>query len=319
MVVAVALWIRCPLGATCTSTAPQVLSNKTAGGGVDDGVARSGFSADYGIVLTTRSCRRAPADDAQPPPLAVPPPAPPGGRGANASSPLDDGLTAATADQPPPPPITLGDLQLIGALAAFSSLPLVPCWLKSARTTFRSPPPPAERPSSSPPAALSAPAPAAGTHNSYHQAPLLAFSPAFRYSHPPLEAQLASGLRHLELDVHWSPIKGWTVWHQPFVDPRSSCRCLRSCLLAVREWSAKNPRHLMLVVYLEPKFLYDSPLGNPCAGGRPEGLVDLQRTIASGAAARRRRPAGCSRPERALFLSAASAPLLAPSCAAPPC
>lgn len=246
--IAVALWLRLPLGASCCSS-PKVL----LAGSADDLEQQAGFAADYGIALSSASCAH---------------------RGGAALSPSSVGNSSLPASLPA---VRLNEIQIVGALLLLRPHPKVAhnrsllwraCSCGTGRPHF---------------SILISHLWPAGTHNSYHQAPAVAVSPAFRYSHKPLEAQLDAGTRHIELDIHWSPLKGWTIWHQPFVDPGSSCRCLRSCLQGVRAWSERNPRHVMLVVYIEPKFRFDAPGGNFCKGGKPEGLLSLQRLITSGA------------------------------------
>src|ERR1700752_2433287 len=62
-----------------------------------------------------------------------------------------------------------------------------------------------------------------GTHNSYHLRPNRSLQPddASNYAHPPLEEQLASGIRSLEIDVQNGP--DFPVYHSIIVDQSSNC------------------------------------------------------------------------------------------------
>jgi len=92
-----------------------------------------------------------------------------------------------------------------------------------------------------------------GSHNSYHRAPRLALSRTWRYSHAPLEVQLASqGVRQLELDVRYARGE-LLVGHLPFVDGRSNCVKLLDCLGRVKKWSRAHPDHLPVFVFIEVK------------------------------------------------------------------
>src|SRR5689334_9135780 len=57
-----------------------------------------------------------------------------------------------------------------------------------------------------------------GTHNSYHLRPDRQMKPedASNYAHPPLDQQLASGIRSLEIDVQNAP--DYPVYHSIIVD-----------------------------------------------------------------------------------------------------
>lgn len=119
-----------------------------------------------------------------------------------------------------------------------------------------------------------------GSHNSYRPLP----SPAAQtrietlaadhaeelaYGHPPLEAQLALGIRQIELDVaadptgglyaapyHLSsePIRkammapGAKVLHFPQIDTESHCLTFRVCLRRLRQWSDGHPGHAPVTV-----------------------------------------------------------------------
>jgi hypothetical protein len=135
-----------------------------------------------------------------------------------------------------------------------------------------------------------------GTHNSYHAgiAPsevklMMKSNPqryaAFEYRHHPLDQQLNSGARQIELDIyadstggryaHPAAIDavaaaglpkdpdfdpeglmgkpGFKVMHVQDFDYRSVCQPLVACLKIVREWSEAHPKHLPLYILLETK------------------------------------------------------------------
>jgi hypothetical protein len=94
-----------------------------------------------------------------------------------------------------------------------------------------------------------------GTHNSYHVRPprqLVPNEPA-DYEHPALDAQLAQGIRSLEIDVQNGP--GFPVYHSIIVDQASSCPTLVACLTTIEQWSRANPGHAPLTIFLELKQL----------------------------------------------------------------
>jgi len=103
------------------------------------------------------------------------------------------------------------------------------------------------------------------------------------YSHRPLREQLDLGLRSLEIDVYHDPegerfLKppgaqrsgyaqppwtaaelremkrpGFKVMHLSDIDFRSSCVTLRDCLTIVRDWSLAHPRHVPIMLLINPK------------------------------------------------------------------
>ncbi|MET0340782.1 MAG: Ca2+-dependent phosphoinositide-specific phospholipase C [Polyangiales bacterium] len=92
-----------------------------------------------------------------------------------------------------------------------------------------------------------------GSHNSYHRAPRMSLSRTWRYSHAPLEVQLAAqGVRQIELDVRWARGE-LLVGHLPLVDGRTTCKRLTDCLTRVKKWSRAHPTHLPVFVLLEVK------------------------------------------------------------------
>jgi hypothetical protein len=135
-----------------------------------------------------------------------------------------------------------------------------------------------------------------GTHNSYHTglAPseaklFLDRNPqvfqALEYRHRPLDQQLTSGVRQIELDIfadseggRYAHPKGpdavaaaklpqdpafdaedlmskpgFKVMHLQDFDYRSTCQPLIACLKIVRAWSHSNPKHVPIFVLLETK------------------------------------------------------------------
>ncbi|MHA6718230.1 Ca2+-dependent phosphoinositide-specific phospholipase C [Sphingomonas sp. RS6] len=138
-----------------------------------------------------------------------------------------------------------------------------------------------------------------GSHNSYRPFPLPAVEARIRalapkewdglaYGHPPLETQLALGLRQFEIDVAPDPQgdayaapyadappairasmaePGAKVIHVPGLDWQSQCRRFRDCLGIMRRWSDAHPRHLPVVILVNAsdvrpiKGLRDTDLG----------------------------------------------------------
>jgi hypothetical protein len=135
-----------------------------------------------------------------------------------------------------------------------------------------------------------------GTHNSYHAglAPseaklFLDRNPqvyqALEYRHRPLDEQLTSGVRQIELDIfadgdggryahpkgpdavaaanlpkdpEFDPDglmnkPGFKVMHLQDFDYRSTCQQLIACLKIVRAWSHSNPKHVPIFILLETK------------------------------------------------------------------
>ncbi len=118
-----------------------------------------------------------------------------------------------------------------------------------------------------------------GTHNSYKQpmpaatmAKVRAVDPAMAdaldYSHRSLTEQLDAGARQLEIDVNYDPqgghyargsddpkLKrpGFKVLHIPGIDNASSCVLLTECLTIIRDWSAKHPRHVPILLMFNAK------------------------------------------------------------------
>ncbi|MFI4957597.1 MAG: phosphatidylinositol-specific phospholipase C1-like protein [Lysobacterales bacterium] len=140
---------------------------------------------------------------------------------------------------------------------------------------------------------------AVGTHNSYKQAMPPAELAAHRardpradgidYGHRPLGEQLDHGARTLELDVYYDPHggyyahppgalrKGYTsspwsspaswqmqqpgfkVMHLADIDFRSSCQTFVACLMIIRDWSHKHPRHVPIMLLINAKDGHSGP------------------------------------------------------------
>ena len=135
-----------------------------------------------------------------------------------------------------------------------------------------------------------------GSHNSYHagiapsESKLLSENnpklyQAFEYRHRPLDQQLNSGIRQIELDIYadtkgglyahpngpttvaaaglpadpdFDPqglmIKpGFKVMHVQDFDYRSTCQPFIACLQIVRTWSKAHPQHVPIYILLETK------------------------------------------------------------------
>ena len=97
-----------------------------------------------------------------------------------------------------------------------------------------------------------------GLHNSYHQAsPLSGVVQSWAYSHPPFSRQLDLGYREFEIDVHWRRNSfDWRVFHVLMMDQGTSCTCLVTCLMEIRQWM-HDPRHrnkhTPIIVHIEPR------------------------------------------------------------------
>ncbi len=101
-----------------------------------------------------------------------------------------------------------------------------------------------------------------GTHNSYHLRPPAAMLKAamsirkdakeWDYSRQTIDQQLDQGVRSFELDMHISN-KGWQVMHVPTFDPGTTVPMFADALRAIRDWSARHPRHVPISLLLELK------------------------------------------------------------------
>lgn len=95
---------------------------------------------------------------------------------------------------------------------------------------------------------------ALGTHNSYHLEPESPFDGSHRYSHRPLDEQLALGVRQFELDLHLTATGEFQVFHLPGgVDSETTCLRFTDCLALTKSWSEEHEDHLPLLFWLEPK------------------------------------------------------------------
>lgn len=117
-----------------------------------------------------------------------------------------------------------------------------------------------------------------------HPSGISDFRTTLDYVQMPIEAQLRSGARSLEFDLHPDPAgglyadplpyqmlrkageadlapihtealrqPGMKVQHVADVDFRSQCPALRDCLMILRQWSDANPAHSPVFILLEPK------------------------------------------------------------------
>lgn len=119
-----------------------------------------------------------------------------------------------------------------------------------------------------------------GSHNSYKRYPSAAAEARIRalapdhwdgldYGHPPLEAQLALGIRQIEIDVAADPkgglyaapyhmaapetrkammAPGAKVLHFPQIDDETHCLTFHECLALLRRWSDAHAGHLPVTV-----------------------------------------------------------------------
>jgi hypothetical protein len=135
-----------------------------------------------------------------------------------------------------------------------------------------------------------------GSHNSYHAGIATSESKlvneknpklyqAFEYRHRPLDQQLNSGIRQIELDIYADSAggryahpggpaavaaaglptdpafdpqgimnkPGFKVMHVQDLDYRSTCQPFIACLQIVRTWSKAHPKHVPIYILLETK------------------------------------------------------------------
>ena len=93
-----------------------------------------------------------------------------------------------------------------------------------------------------------------GTHNSYHKKPIIPFHKKNRYTHPPLWEQISEhGIRAFEFDLHLGFRNRLQVYHIAYIDSRTNCSTLKSCLNEIKKWTVKNPNHLPIFITLELK------------------------------------------------------------------
>ncbi len=93
----------------------------------------------------------------------------------------------------------------------------------------------------------------AGTHNSYHTAPLIAFDASHKYTQLPLDQQLAGGVRALELDLHLRSDGVFEIYHISIIDSGTTCATLDECLGVVATWSTAHPTHTPITIWFELK------------------------------------------------------------------
>lgn len=122
-----------------------------------------------------------------------------------------------------------------------------------------------------------------GTHNSYHLRPDRTMQPddASNYAHPPLDEQLQSGIRSVEIDVQNGP--DFPVYHSIIVDQSANCPTLASCLGTIARWSSTNPGHVPITVFVELKELPTN--ANPTLQQIIENFVQQQKLAPWDAAA----------------------------------
>ena len=90
------------------------------------------------------------------------------------------------------------------------------------------------------------------THNSYHIQRDFVLDASHDYTHQPLDVQLGElGVRAFEIDIHAGT--GFPVFHIPIVDNLTTCSDLGRCLGTIAGWSARNPDHTLVVVWIEVK------------------------------------------------------------------
>lgn len=93
---------------------------------------------------------------------------------------------------------------------------------------------------------------ALGTHNSYHVQ--TSERPEWQYTHRPLDAQLALGVRQFELDVAWDAEEDrWLVFHVPLIDQGTTCETVAACAATMAGWSRENPGHHPILTLIEVK------------------------------------------------------------------
>lgn len=98
-----------------------------------------------------------------------------------------------------------------------------------------------------------------GTHNSYHVEPPDPIDDSHRYTHAPLDVQLAEqGIRAFELDIHQEEEDGpLGVYHikinQARIDAETTCKLFTDCLMDIRTWADVNRGHLPILIWVEVK------------------------------------------------------------------
>ena len=93
-----------------------------------------------------------------------------------------------------------------------------------------------------------------GSHNSYHLTPERPV-PEWRFSMAEFDTQLSGGVRQVELDLQpdSNDDAAYDVQHIKIFDAKSHCETLDECLTDLHTWSAANPTHSPIFVWLETK------------------------------------------------------------------
>lgn len=96
---------------------------------------------------------------------------------------------------------------------------------------------------------------AKATHNSYHVETAGNTLAEWKYSHAPLDVQLESqGVRAVELDTRLvEATDRFEVFHLPGLDEQTTCRAFVDCLRVLDTWSRAHPKHVPILVQIEPK------------------------------------------------------------------
>lgn len=96
---------------------------------------------------------------------------------------------------------------------------------------------------------------AKATHNSYHVETPGNTLVEWRYTHAPLDVQLESqGVRAIELDTRLvEATDRFEVFHIGGLDEQTTCRAFVDCLRVVEAWSRAHPKHVPILVHVEPK------------------------------------------------------------------
>lgn len=96
---------------------------------------------------------------------------------------------------------------------------------------------------------------AKATHNSYHVETAGNTLAEWKYNHAPLDVQLESqGVRAVELDTRLvEATDRFEVFHLPGLDEQTTCRAFVDCLRVLDTWSRAHPKHVPILVQIEPK------------------------------------------------------------------
>ncbi len=93
------------------------------------------------------------------------------------------------------------------------------------------------------------------THNSYHVETPGNSLAEWHYTHAPLDVQLETqGVRGLELDTRLvTESNRFEVFHIPTLDEQTTCRAFVDCLRTIERWSTAHPKHVPILIHIEPK------------------------------------------------------------------